>query len=115
MQWLTIYGKLIKMVDNSGIPITAQTISETINKSLIELSLKYAEMYEVNPKNFVVCFMKFKSIRMVCESIVSSYVQVGAMKDCKGDFLEWVNKQPIEERWKPVLNDTLKIIYSLTK
>jgi hypothetical protein len=52
---------------------------------------------------------------MVCESIVSSYVQVGAMKDCKGDFLEWVNKQPIEERWKPVLNDTLKIIYSLTK
>lgn len=102
------------MTDNSGIPITSDTITETINKSFIELSYKYADMYRENPKNFVRCFFQYNSIRMVCQSIVSTYTQAGALQEINHDFTEWVKTQPIHDKWKPVLNDILRIIYSLT-
>lgn len=89
-------------------------ISKIINNGFIELSFKYADFYKSNPKNFIRCFLKFNSIRLTCQSIVISYSQVGALQEIDQDFLEWTNKQNLSEKWKPVLNDILRIIYSIS-
>lgn len=90
-----------------------------IDQELIDgyfgLSLIYAKNYSNDPKNFLTCFVKFKSIRMACSWIVWGYKKSGIFKDCTGDFSEWANRQKVDDKWKPVLNDVLKIIFSIVK
>ena len=101
------------MIDNSGIPITAETISGIMEKGFTELSLEYARIYEKDGKHFVRCFIKYGSIRTCCEAIVNEYKKIGAFDEMKGDFTEYSNKQPVGEKWKKVLADVLLIIYSV--
>jgi hypothetical protein len=103
------------MVDNTGIEIKADELSEIINKGFIELSLVYAGIYEKDGKNFVTCFIKYGSIRTVCEAIVSEYRKIGAFDEMTGDFTDYANKQPVGEKWKNVLADVLLIIFNVIK
>lgn len=94
----------------------ADEISEVINKGFVELSLVYAAMYEKDGKNFVRCFLKYKSIRMVCEAIVTEYKKLCAFDECKKtgkDFSEYANRQMLDDKWKKVLAEILLIIYSI--
>lgn len=95
--------------------ITSEELNAIITESCFSLSLIYAKNYSNDPKNFLTCFVKFKSIRMACSWIVWGYKKSGIFKDCTGDFSEWANKQKVDDRWKPVLNDVLKIIFSIVK
>ncbi len=81
----------------------------------VKLSLVYASEYKNRPKNFIGCFFKFGSVRMACDDIVMVYKRIGAFQDCTGDFSEWANKQPVEEKRKRVLAEILKIIHSIVK
>ena len=101
------------MTDPNGIEIKADELSEIINKGFIELSLVYARIYEKDGKHFVRCFIKYGSIRTVCEAIVNEYKKIGAFDEMEGDFTEYANKQPVGEKWKKVLADVLLIIYSV--
>lgn len=109
--------KWFLMTDGNGIPITSKDISEIINKCFIELSFVYADMYKKDGKSFISSFIKFKSIRMVCQSIVAEYKRLGAFQEMSslGDFKDYAEKQPVGELWKQVLADTLLIIYSIIK
>lgn len=81
----------------------------------IGLSLKYAKIYEQTPKVFISSFLKFTSVKMCCSWIVWAYKKDGIFKDCTGDFSEWANRQDVEEKWKRVLADIVKIIHSIVK
>lgn len=81
----------------------------------IGLSLKYAKIYQQTPKAFISSFSKFSSVKMCCSWIVWAYKKDGIFQDCTGDFSEWANKQPVEEKWKRVLAEILKIIHSIVK
>lgn len=87
------------------------TVSEIYTNGFIDLSFKYARLYQQDGKSFIGCFLKFKSIRDCCNVIVAAYKRVGAYKELKGDFTEWANKQPTDQ--KELLADTIKIIYNL--
>lgn len=89
---------------------------EIYNKGCLELSIMYAKEYEVRPKNFLVCFLKYDSIKMACYEIVQIYKKIGAFADCEKlgkDFSEYANKQNIDEKWKRVLAELLLIIWSI--
>lgn len=104
------------MQETQEVPqITSEEINAIVTENCLNMSLTYARFYESNPKSFLTCFLKFKSIRMACSWIVWSYKKSGVFNDCKGDFSDWANKQNLDDRWKPVLSDTLKIIYSIIK
>lgn len=92
--------------------------NEIMNNSFVELSLTYARAYEENPKNFVKCYIKHKSIRMCCDWIVYTYKYIGAFDECKQigkDFTDWANRQNVEEKQKQPLADFMLIIYSIIK
>lgn len=106
------------MTDPNGIPITADDLSGIIEKGFISLSLVYAGIYKKDGNHFVRCFIKYGSIRTVCEAIVTEYKKNGAFDECKltgQDFTTYANKQPVGEKWKQVLADILLIIYNLNK
>src|SRR5688500_1930180 len=87
-----------------------------INERLIQLSFVYANAYQKNGTAFIVSFIKYPSIRMACESIVAEYKKSGALDDCRKlgkDFTEYASKQPVDERWKPILANMLLIIYGI--
>jgi len=84
-------------------------------ESFKKLSFVYADEYRLRPKNFIVSFLKYGSIRSACSDIVMVYKRIGAYDECTGDFTEWANKQNLDEKWKIVLADILKIIHSIIK
>lgn len=81
----------------------------------IGLLLKYTEQYKTDPKLFLTCFLKFRSIRSVCEQLVFTSWKTGALDEAKElyDFSDWVEKQPVDQRGKEVLNDILILIKSI--
>lgn len=84
------------------------------NAGFIELSQLYAKEYVKNPKNFIVCFLKYKTVRSCCEAIVITYKQIGAFKECQAtgkDFSDYANKLNLSDKWKRVLAEILLIIY----
>ena len=90
--------------------------NEIVNNSFVELSLTYAREYEKNPKNFINCYIKHKSIRVVCKWIVFTYKYIGAFEEVKAqgkDFSNWVNKQNLNEQDKKSFNEVLMIIHSI--
>src|SRR5688572_30438959 len=78
-------------------------------------AVMYAKFYSNNPRNFINCFLKFNSVRMVCDEVVRTLKRDGTFKELKGDFSQYANKQKIEEKWKPVLAEILLIIYSIVR
>jgi len=93
-------------------------LSQIVDNSMIKLSLIYANQYQSNPKNFIVCFIKYQSIRTVCAWIIGTYKHQGIYNECKQsgkDFSDYANKQPIPDKFKRVLAEILLIIYSIVK
>ena len=89
--------------------------NEIIDPILVELSLVYAQTYQRDGKAFISSFLKFGSVRESCQMIVKAWKRSGAFDECEGDFSEWVGKLKIEDKWKLVLADVLRIIYTLNK
>ena len=86
------------------------------DQGFLNLSILYASEYSKSGKNFVTCFLKYKSIRLVCEQIVLVYKKLGIFEDCKKDgkdFTGYANKQVISGKSKEILADILLIIYSI--
>lgn len=79
----------------------------------INLSFRYADQYKKNGKNFVTCFLKFGSVREACLQITRTYRKAGI--ELEGDFSGYADKQPLPDNWRSVLNDILKIIYTISK
>ena len=90
--------------------------TEITNNSFVEISLTYARSYQENPKAFLNCYIKHKSVRVVCKWIVFTYKYIGAFEEVKAqgkDFSTWVSKQNINEQDKKSFNEVLMIIHSI--
>ena len=98
-------GEFLKMLDDGLLNLG--------QNCLITLSKEYKE----NPKAFINSFIKYDSIKMVCNYVVKYARRSGILEELKGkkDFTEWVNKQPINEKWKPLFSDLLLVIWGTTK
>jgi hypothetical protein len=92
--------------------------NEIVNNSFVELSLTYAREYEKNPRNFVNCYIKHKSIQMCCNWIVFTYKYIGAFEECKQlgkDFTDWADRQKIKDDQKKPLAELMLVLYSILK
>jgi len=77
---------------------------------MAQLAAKYCEIYKATPKVFIDCFVKYPSIRTVCESITVLFPV-----ESEKDFTDYCNKLQLSDTDKLVLNKTLKMIYETTK
>lgn len=95
-------------------PETRLIINEAVFKAGEGLLAFYHKEYKERPKELLRCFMNNNSMRMAVCLILFTCRKLGVLKEWKGkkDFSEWVNKQPLEERWKPVLCDFLLILWA---
>lgn len=98
-----------------------QGLNEKINQVVLteteKLLIYYANEYKSRPQSLISSFLKFDSIKMAATLIIFSCKKNGMLKELEGqkDFKEWVNKQPLEEKWKPVMEKFLLILYGVTK
>jgi hypothetical protein len=96
-----------------------ENVNEILNEIILttggKLMFNYAESYKRDPGAFISTFLKFNSFRMACCLVVFTARKHGLLDELKGrkDFSGWVEKQRIEERWKPVLSNLLLIIYGV--
>ena len=79
--------------------------------------ITFSKEYKENPKAFISSFIKYDSIKTVSGYVVKYARKEGILKELEGqkDFTEWVDKQRIDEKWKPVLSELLLIIWGATK
>jgi len=79
--------------------------------------ITFSKEYKENPKAFISSFIKLYSIKMACEYVIKYARKEGILKELEGqkDFTEWVDKQRIDQKWKPILNELLLIIWGATK
>jgi len=87
-----------------------KTFSEIYNTGMAELAAKYCQFYKDNPKNFITCFLKFRSIRTECRTITTMFPI-----ESDKDFTDYCNKFELSEADRSVLNKTLQMIYETTK
>ena len=94
-----------------------EILNEVIISNSEKLLVDWVKSYQENPKVFLDCFLKFNSQRMAACLIIFACRKNGILKELEGkkDFSEWVEKQPLEERWKPVLKNLLLIIWGINK
>ena len=94
-----------------------EILNEVIIRNSEKMLVDWANSYKENPKSFLNTFLKFNSQRMAACLIIFACRKNGILKELKGkkDFSEWVGKQRIEERWKPVLENLLLIIWGINK
>lgn len=94
---------------------------KVLDESLLNLGerclVSYARGYQENPKAILNCFMKYDSFKMSCEHLIKYARKSGILKELEGkkDFSEWVNKQKIDDKWKPVLNNFLIILWGINQ
>lgn len=93
--------------------LTPEIVSDPYYEGFIDLSIKYAAIYNKNGKTFVRCFLNYKSIREACEQIVRTYKKAGI--ELEGDFSRYAGKQNLPEKWKDVLDMILRVIYTISK
>ena len=82
---------------------------------MVAMSITYAKEYKLNPKNFIGCYKKFKSVQMAASSIVAAYKEQGIYKECQEsgkDFTEYSLKH-FEGQEAKVFSEFLLIIYSI--
>lgn len=97
---------------------TCKAISEIVHTHMVQLGVIYAEEYEKDGQALINCFIKYPSIRTASAFIVKACDRAGILKEARlsgKDFSEYVNKQPIEEKYKRVLAELLLIIYAIIK
>ena len=76
-----------------------------------KILVDYAKSYQENPKAWIGCFIKYDSIKMACVYAIDYSRRTGISKAELKDFSEWVEKQKIEDKWKPVLNKFLGVLH----
>lgn len=87
----------------------------TFDESLIEISFYYVKEYKKDSKNFLSTYKKFKSVRMIWESIVAAYKRSGAYKEMEQQevsFKPYAYKY-FDGKEAKLFSETLLIIYSL--
>lgn len=91
--------------------------ASSLDEDYFKFLFCYANEYKKNGKNFINCYLKFKSVRSVCEQICLTAWKVGLLYEClqANDFTEWCNKLNIDDKWKEILNFTLVLINSIIK
>lgn len=77
----------------------------------------WVDEYKRDPRGVINSFLKYESIRMSVCLITFWAKKKGVLKELEGgkDFSEYVKKQPLEERWKPVLNKFLLVLWGVIK
>lgn len=82
-----------------------------------KLLIFYANEYKERPKSLISSFLKFDSIKMAATLIIFSCKKNGMLAELEGqkDFSDWVGKQNLEERWRPVMSKFLLILWGITK
>ena len=86
-----------------------------VTEGFVRLSFVYAREYKANPRNFITCFKKFRSVVSACEEIVKAYRRTGAMKEVEAmgkSFMAYAEKHGGSNY--VTLDNILKIIYALT-
>lgn len=115
----TFLSKWIHLKNQSGVS-DAQFL-KVLDESLLSFGerclVSYARGYQENPKAILNCFIKYDSFKMSCEHLIKYARVSGILKELEGkkDFSEWVEKQKIEEKWKPVLNKFLIILWGINQ
>lgn len=95
---------------------TSEEINEMIFPCSEKLLLMWVDQYKKDPKVVINCFLKYESVRTSVTLITFWGRKKGVLKELEGkDFTEYVNKQPLEEKWKPVLNKFLIILWGALK
>lgn len=92
-------------------------VNAEMDEWFVQLAIKYARMYQDDPRVFLQCFVKYESIRQAAAFVVHSFKKVGAFEECLQsgkNFEEWSQKQNVPEKYKRVLSEFLLIIYSIT-
>lgn len=107
-----------------GTKEASQVINEAVNKFCLAMSIQYCQMYEKDPKRFVLFFMERLSVRMICAFIVRYYEKYGLLEDGKRDLRSRGIPEPDYEgyakklnlgKWERVFEKTLNIIFVLTR
>lgn len=96
---------------------THDFVNKVILTETEKLLIFYANEYKERPRVLLNSFIKFKSIKNGAVLIIFMCRKNGMLAELKGqkDFKEWVNKQPLEEKWKSVFNNFLIILWGCTK
>lgn len=95
--------------------------NEEINKVILshteKLLVYYANQYKERPRGLIDSFLKFDSIKMAACLIIFMYRKNGVLEELRNekDFSEWVDKQSLADKWKPVMNNFLLILWAVTK
>jgi hypothetical protein len=87
------------------------TIAEIIDEYMYVLAANFAKSYKENGKNFIACFLEYKSIRMACGFIRASCRKHWHEFETDKDFTDYCSRFNLSDMDKRLLNDTLKIIY----
>ena len=96
--------------------VEGREVDEIMDNGAFRLSFIYADEYRKNPKNFIVCFIKFQSIKSTCAFIVHTYKRKGVFAELQEngkDFHDYAAKVQVDEKWKKVLEEILLILYSI--
>jgi len=86
-------------------------VGRFIDDGFLALAGKYVQMYKDDGKNFISCFIEFKSIRMACGFIRAACRKHWEEFETDKDFSDYCSKFNLSDMDKRLLNDTLKIIY----
>ena len=114
-----ILSKWVHKKNDSG--VSDSDFLKILDEPLLNLGknclISYSKSYQENPKAFISSFIKYDSIKLTCQYVIKYARRSGILEELKGqkDFSEWVSKQRIEGKWKPVLSELLLIIWGTTK
>ena len=114
-----ILSKWVHAKNDSG--VSDSDFLKILDDGLLNLGqnclITFSKEYKDNPKAFINSFIKYDSIKMVCEYVIKYARRSGILDELEGqkDFTEWAFKQRISEKWKPVLSELLLIIWGTTK
>lgn len=98
-------------------PSANKMINEAIFSHSEKLLIYYAKEYQERPRELIGTFLNNNSFRMAVCLVIFTCRKNGLLKELEGqkDFNEWVSKQKIEEKWKPVLEKFLLILWGIIK
>jgi len=112
-----ITSKYIHLKENSG--VSNIQFLKVLDDALLNFGgrclVSYCDAYKEDPKAFISSFLKFDSIKMGCQFAVKYGKEHLKEFEGKKDFSGWVEKQNLSEKWKPVLEKILLLIWGLNQ
>jgi hypothetical protein len=90
-------------------------VNEIIIKHSEPILVQYANWYKEDARGFLNAYLNNLSVKMICCLLIFTCKKNGLLKELEGkkDFSEWVEKQTLEDKWKPVLEKFLLIIWGI--